>query len=69
MIHHVPDYISLTKLPLGQTSDQLIEAMHQYVNRRFTGSRQTVNNVENDSHGVQLLRGTHHINSYNALTK
>ena len=68
MISHVPEYIALIKLSLGQTSDQLIEAMHQYVNRRFTGSRYTVNNVENDSHGDKLLRGTHHINPYNVLT-
>ena len=69
MVAHVPDYIVFSKIPLGQTSDQLIEAMHQYVNRRFLGSRYTVNNVENESHGEKLLKGTHHINSYNAITK
>ena len=54
MIAHVPEYIALTKRPLGQTSDQLIEAMHQYV----IGSRYTVNNVENDAHGDKLLRAS-----------
>ena len=46
-VSHVPDYIDLTQFSLGQTSDQLIEASHQYVNKRFMGSRYFVKNLEN----------------------
>ena len=63
---HVPEYIEETRLSLGQTSDQIIEASHQHVNKRFMGSNYFVKNVDNPSHGEKLLK---HINSYNATTK
>ena len=66
---HVPEYIEETRLSLGQTSDQIIESSHQYVNKRFMGSNYFVKNVENPSHGEKLLKGLKHINSYNATTK
>ena len=66
---HVPEYILENKLALGQTSDQVIEATHQFVNKRLQGSRYWVKNVDNPLHGKNLLRGTHHVNAYNALSK
>ena len=69
LVTHVPEYIQETRLSLGQTSDQLIEASHQYVNKRFQGSNYYVKNVENPLHGEKLLKGVNHINSYNATTK
>ena len=44
---HVPEYIEETRLSLGQTSDQIIESSHQYVNKRFMDSNYFVKNVEN----------------------
>ena len=69
IIAHVPEYIQETRLSLGQTSDQLIEASHQHVNKRFQGSNYTVKDIENPLHGEKLLKGVHHINYYNAITK
>ena len=69
IIDHVPDYIREKKLSLGQTSDQVIEASHQFVNKRFQNSKYTVNNVDHPSHGKKLLKGIHHVNSYNSLTR
>ena len=65
----IPEYIEETRLSLGQTSDQLIEASHQHVNKRFQVSNYTVKDVENPLHGEKLLKGIHHINSYNVITK
>ena len=42
-VSHVPEYILENKLALGQTSDQVIEATHQFVNKRLQGSRYWVN--------------------------
>ena len=69
IIDHVPEYIREKKLSLGQTSDQVIEASHQFVNKRFQNSKYTINNTEHPNHGKKLLKGMHHINSYNSLTK
>ena len=69
IIDHVPEYIRENKLSLGQTSDQLIEACHQYVNKRFQNSHYKVNNVDNPQNGSNLLKGLNHINAYNSLTK
>ena len=69
IIDHVPEYIREKKLSLGQTSDQVIEASHQFVNKRFQNSKYTINNTEHPSHGKKLLKGMHHVNSYNSLTK
>ena len=69
IIDHVPEYLRENKLSLGQTSDQLIEASHQFVNKRFTNSKYTINNVDYPSHDKKLLKGLNHINSYNSLTR
>ena len=69
IIDHVPEYIRENKLSLGQTSDQLIESCHQYVNKRFQNSHYKVKNVNNPQHGSKLLKGLNHINAYNSMTK
>ena len=66
---HVPEYIMQTQHSLGETSDQIIEASHQYVNKRFERSNYKVKDVTNPMHGEKLLHGVKHINSYNAVTK
>ena len=69
IVTHVPEYIKERKHSLGQSSDKLIEATHQYVNKTFTNSQYKINNVENPLHGTKLLKGVKHINSYNSLNK
>ena len=53
-VTHFPEYIAKTKLALGQTSDQVLEATDQHTNKILMGS---------------ILGGLHHINTYNTLTR
>ena len=39
--------------------------MHQYVDKRLTRSNYIVKDITSDIHGEKLLKGIHHINSYN----
>ena len=69
LVTHVPEYIMETHHSLGQTSDQIIESSHQYINKRFDRSNYKVKDVTNPIHGENLLKGVKHINTYNAVTK
>ena len=50
---------------LGFYTDQLVEAMHQYTDRRITNSNYFVKDINSDIQGENLLKGINHINSYN----
>ena len=52
-------------LSLGFYTDQLVEAMHQYTDRRITNSNYFVKDINSDIQGENLLKGINHINSYN----
>ena len=62
---HVKFYFQQTGKSLGFYTDQLIEAMHQYVDKRLTRSNYVVKDVTSDIHGEKLHKGINHINSYN----
>ena len=62
---HVKFYFQQTGKSLGFYTDQVIEAMHQYVDKRLTRSNYIVKDITSDIHGEKLLKGIHHINSYN----
>ena len=62
-------HIMETQHSPGQTSDQIIESSHQYINKRFDRSNYKVKDVTNPIHGENLLKGVKHINTYNAVTK
>ena len=78
IVTHMPEYFMETQHSLGQTSDQIIESSHQYINKRFDRSNYKVKDVTNPIHGENLLKGVKHIkhimgvkhiNTYNAVTK
>ena len=58
-------YFKETNKSLGYYTDQLIENMHQYVNKRFTSSNYYVKDITSDINGDKLYKGVNHINSYN----
>ena len=55
IISHFQDYFDLTGKALGETTDQLTEACHQYVNKKLEDSNNTVKDVTSDSHGKKLM--------------
>ena len=67
IVDHLEDYFNLNGgKPLGDTSDQTVEAAHQHVNKRLMESGYWNKAVESVGHGLSLLKGILHINGYNA---
>ena len=66
IIGHVADYIEEKGLPLGRTSDQLIENTHCQTNRIFNRSHYYVKDLNSPAHKKKLGQGLNHYNSYNA---
>ena len=62
---HLTFYFQQRGKSLGLCTDQLIEAMHQYVDKRLTRSNYVVKDITSDIHGENLLKGVNHINTYN----
>ena len=62
---HLKFYFQKTGKSLGFYTDQLIEAMHQHVDKRLTRSNYVVEDNNSDIRGEKLLKGINHINSYN----
>ena len=62
---HLKDYLTITKKGLGVHSDQLIEQMHQEVDKTLHNSSYWVTNYESEQCGEQLEKGINHFNSYN----
>ena len=67
IFHHLKDYFDKTGLSLVNTSDELIENMHQYVEKRMVKSGYKVKDILNPLHGKNLLRCILHINAYNIV--
>ena len=57
--------IRVTGKSLGFYTDQLVDSMHQWVNKRFTNSNYYVKDITSDIHGDKLFKGVNHLNSYN----
>ena len=62
---HLKFYFRVTGKSLGFYTDQLVESMHQWVNKRFTNSNYYVKDITSDIHGEKLFKGVNHLNSYN----
>ena len=62
---HLNYYLDNTKKSLGHYTDQLVEAMHQHLNRIMTRSKYYVKDITSYTQGHQLLEAVHHANSYN----
>ena len=67
IFHHLKEYFDKTGLSLVKTSDELIENMHQYVEKRMVKSGYKVKDILNPLHGENLLRCILHINAYNIV--
>ena len=50
---------------LGQVDDGVVEAMHQFLDKRMRISNYVVKNLESEAHGEKKLKLVLHINSYN----
>ena len=57
---HVPDYIEEKGLPLGRSSDQLIENTHCQTNRIFNRSHYYVKDLNSPAHKKKLGQGINH---------
>ena len=62
---HVTEYVEKTGKPLGSTSDQLVEAMHSYVNASLHRSKYLLSVDNSENFGTKLYRGIMKINCYN----
>ena len=58
-------YFQSTGKSLGFYTDQLVEAMHQYTDKRLTQSNYHVKDIHSDIHGEKLHNEINHLNSYN----
>ena len=62
---HVADYVEISGLPLGATSDQLIEASHQYVHKQMKNGGYLVKDKSTKVAKDKTFKCIQHINSYN----
>ena len=52
---HLKFYFQRTGKSLGFYTDQVVEAMHQFTDRRLTRSNYVVKDIQSDIHGEKLL--------------
>ena len=64
---NLQDYYDNTNLSLIKTGDELIESMHQYVDKRMQKSNYMVKDYLNLRHGEKLSCAVLHLNSYNIV--
>ena len=64
---HLQDYYDYTNLSLIKTGDELIESMHQYVDKRMQKSNYMVKDYLNPRHGEKFYHSVLHLNSYNIV--
>ena len=62
---HLEDQLDMTGEGLGEVDDGVVEAMHQFLDKRMRISNYTVKNLESEAHGEKKLKLVLHINGYN----
>ena len=62
---HLSDYLKKTKTTFKNKSDQVVESTHQEYFSRMKSSNYIVKNFKSEKHGLKMLKGTMHFNSYN----
>ena len=62
---HLEHYLDKTKQSLEMVRDQVVEASHKVINKRFTESRYYLTNINHPDHGKMLLQGVNYVNAYN----
>ena len=65
ILDHLCYYFKKTGITLRHVTDELVENMHQFVDKRMVMSGYKVKDVTHASHGIKLYRAVRHINSYN----
>ena len=53
---HLEDYLDITGESLADVDDGVVEAMHQYLDKRMSLSNYWVKNLESEAHGKKKLR-------------
>ena len=68
-VHYLQDYLEdqleMTGKGLGEVDDGVVEAMHQYLDKRMKISNYTVKNFGSKTHGDKKLKLVLHVNGYN----
>ena len=62
---HLEDQLDLTGEGLGEVDDGVVEAMHQYLDKRMKISNYLVKNLESKVHGEKKLKLVLHVKGYN----
>lgn len=62
---HLEDQLDMTGEGLGEVDDGVVEAMHQYLDKRMRIGNYTVKNLESEAHGKKKLKLVLHVNGYN----
>ena len=62
---HLEDYLNIIGEGLGEVDDGVVEAMHQFLEKRMRISNYFVKQLESEGHGEKKLKLVLHINSYN----
>ena len=62
---HLEDQLDMTGESLGEVDDCVVEAMHQYLDKRMRISNYSVKNLESKTHGEKKLKLVLHVNGYN----
>ena len=63
IFEHVEEFIERQKRPLGEYSEQVVEAAHQKLNQIWEWY--TVKDVESELHGENFLKCINHFNTFN----
>ena len=61
---HLEDCLDMTGEGLGQVDDGVVEAMHQFLDKRMRISNYVVKNLESKAHSEKKLKLVLHINGY-----
>ena len=69
ILNHLCDYFDECEVTLKTVSDELVESMHQYVDKFMVRSCYKVKDVKNPTHGKNLFKAVCHVNSYNLRIK
>ena len=69
ILHHLCDYFDDSEMTLKRVTDELVESMHQYVDKVMCNSSYKVKDVNNPQHGKLLFRAVTHVNCYNLRLK
>ena len=69
ILDHLCDYFDDSEMTLKCITDELVENMHQHVEKIMMRSGYKVKDVSNPNHGTKLFKAVMHVNSYNLKIK